>query len=269
MTTLILSDIHLGSRSSQASLLSHFLRETAFDRLILNGDTLNDLNLKKLKPKHWRLFDQLRDVARRRELVLIRGNHDVKAGEEGVFGPGDVLATLLGVPLREQYPLEVGGRRYLVLHGDLFDPTLHWPILTDAADWCYRAVQEVNKKAAKWLKRRVKKLGGVVEFVKRRSVQYAKGQGYQGVITGHTHFCDDEWMDGVHFVNSGCWVDHPCTFVLARDGQVKLYHYDEFLRPPADQGPRPPARAETLLLGETLVLSPNALGAELATASPR
>jgi UDP-2,3-diacylglucosamine pyrophosphatase LpxH len=226
MTTLIVSDIHLGSRSSQAVLLSRLLEED-FDRLILNGDTLNNLNLKKLKPRHWRLVDQLRALARRREVILLRGNHDVSPGERDVFGPMDVLATLLGVPLQEEYPLEVGGRNYLVLHGDRFDPTLNWPILTDAADWCYRAVQEVNKKAAKWLKRRVKRLGGVVEVVRRRSVRHARLLGYQGIIAGHTHFCDDEWIDGVHYLNTGSWVDHPCSYVVATEEHVGLCYFEE------------------------------------------
>ncbi len=226
MHTLIVSDIHLGSRNSQAALLSRLL-QTNFDRLILNGDTVNNLNLKKLKPHHWRVIDQLREVARKREMILIRGNHDGQPSVSGGFGPLDVLATLLGVDLHEEYPLEAVGRRYLVLHGDRFDPTLSWPILTDAADWCYQATQKVNKKVAKWLKRRVKELGGVVEFVKRRSAVYAKTRGYQGIIAGHTHFSDDEWLDGIHYLNTGCWVDRPCTYVSIKGNQVRLCSWEE------------------------------------------
>src|SRR6202011_5769885 len=117
-----------------------------------------NLNFKKLKAKHWNAFSQLRDIAKKRELILIRGNHDAPIVNAELFGPLDVLATLLGVPLHEEYRLSIGGRDYLVLHGDRFDPTLHWPILTDAADWCYQTTQKLNKKAARWLKRRVKRV---------------------------------------------------------------------------------------------------------------
>jgi UDP-2,3-diacylglucosamine pyrophosphatase LpxH len=236
MTTLILSDLHLGSRNCQAALLSGALAGD-FDRLILNGDTVNSLNLKKLKPPHWEVIARLRAIARERELVLLRGNHDGALGHGSAFGPLDVLATLLGVQLQEEYRLHVGGRCYLVLHGDRFDPTLNWPILTDAADWGYQAVQKLNKKAAKWLKRRVKKLGGVVQFVKQRSVQYARGLGCQGVITGHTHFCDDDWLDGLHYLNTGCWVDSPCSCVVAGQDQVRLHFWDS-TGVPADGVPR-------------------------------
>ena len=171
MKTLIVSDLHLGSRNSQALAFSRFLH-SRFDRLILNGDTVNNLNLKKLRPEHWKVISELRKTAQERELILIRGNHDYKKADDNPFGPQDVLATLLGVPFHEEYQLDVGFRRYLVLHGDRFDPTLSWPLITDAADACYNSVQKVNKKAAKWLKRKAKTLGGVVEFVKQRSVQY-------------------------------------------------------------------------------------------------
>jgi UDP-2,3-diacylglucosamine pyrophosphatase LpxH len=226
MLTLIVSDIHLGSRNSQTALLSSLLR-TDFDRLILNGDTINNLNLKKFKPHHWGVIERLRAIARERELILIRGNHDGQPVQGKRFGPLDVLATLLDVELHEEYPLTVAGREYLVLHGDRFDPTLQWPLLTDAADWCYQATQKLNKRAAKWLKRRVKRLGGVVEFVKRRAARYARSVGCEGIIAGHTHFSDDEWLEGVHYLNTGCWVDRPCTYVEARDNDVRLRHWDE------------------------------------------
>lgn len=226
MLTLILSDLHLGSRNCQAAALSRLL-QTRFDRLILNGDVVNSLNLKKIKPKHWEVVSQLRDLARKRELILIRGNHDGDAHDDLAFGPPQVLATLLGTELHEEYSVQVDGRRYLVLHGDRFDPTLNWPIITDTADWCYQTTQKFNRKAARWLKHRAKKLGGVVPIVKRRSVLYARDLGYEGVVAGHTHFCADEWIEGMHYLNSGCWVDNPCTYLSLQDDQIRLCHWHE------------------------------------------
>jgi UDP-2,3-diacylglucosamine pyrophosphatase LpxH len=224
MATLIVSDIHLGSRNSRAELLCGLL-ETEFDRVILNGDTVNSLNLKKFRAAHWKLLGQLRSIARRRELVLIRGNHDGASTDS--FGSLDVLAVLLGVQMHEEFRLETARRTYLVLHGDRFDPTLNWPILSDAAEWCYQGMQKLSKKAAKWLKHKVKKLGGVVEFVKRQSVRYARSQGCQGIIAGHTHFADDEWIEGIHYLNTGSWVDHPCTYVIVNGEDAELCLWDD------------------------------------------
>jgi UDP-2,3-diacylglucosamine pyrophosphatase LpxH len=226
MNTLIVSDIHLGSRNCRADQLA-LLLESDFDRLILNGDTVNSLNMKKFRPDHWKLLAQLRTIARERELILIRGNHEGFASEREVeFGELNVLATLLGVELQEQFRLEAGPRSYLVLHGDRFDPTLTWPIITDVAEWGYQTIQKLNKKGAKWLKHKVKRLGGVVEMVRRRSVEYARSQGYDGIIAGHTHFADDELIGDMHYLNSGCWTEYPCTYILADEQRVELCHWD-------------------------------------------
>jgi UDP-2,3-diacylglucosamine pyrophosphatase LpxH len=225
MKTVIVSDIHLGSKNSQAAWLSQLLN-TDFDRLIVNGDTINNLNLKKLRDPHWALLDQLRRIGIERELILIRGNHDGRVTRREGLCPSGVLPALVGVPMHDEYQLEMGNRHYLLLHGDRFDPTVHRPIITDTADWCYQTVQKVNKKAAKWLKRKVKKLGGVLEFVKRRSVQYVRDLGCQGVITGHTHFPADEWIEGIHYLNSGCWVDRPCTYLVAQNDRIGLHTWD-------------------------------------------
>lgn len=116
---------------------------------------------------------------------------------------------------------------YLVLHGDRFDPTLHWPILTDAADWCYQTTQKINHKAAKWLKQKAKRMGGVIEFLKQKSVAYARNRACRGIITGHTHFCEDEWLEDIHYLNTGCWVEKPCTYVLAQEDRVRLCCWED------------------------------------------
>jgi len=225
MKTVIISDIHLGSKNCQAGWLLRFLG-TNFDRLIVNGDTINNLNLKKLKDSHWAVLDRLREIGLQRELIVIRGNHDGRVTRATGLCPAEVLPALLGVPIQDEYQLEMGNWHYLILHGDRFDPTVHRPIITDAADWCYQTVQKVNKKAAKWLKRKVKKVGGVLELVKRESVRYVQALGCQGVITGHTHFPLDEWIDSVHYLNSGCWVDRPCTYLYAHNDRIELRTWD-------------------------------------------
>src|SRR4029077_17996807 len=76
MRTVILSDIHLCNRHCNAALLNEVLDREPFERLILNGDTLNSVNLRKLNGAHWALLNRFRKLGRSRELILIRGNHD-------------------------------------------------------------------------------------------------------------------------------------------------------------------------------------------------
>jgi UDP-2,3-diacylglucosamine pyrophosphatase LpxH len=231
MTTILISDIHLGARNNRTDLLGELLRSD-FDRLILNGDTVDSVDFRRFRSCDWRIIEQLRAIARERELVLIRGNHDGRSGEDDGFGPLDALAELLDTSWREEYVLQVGGERYLVMHGDQFDATLNLTWIGDAADWFYRQTQRGSKSVARFLKGRVKCWGGVVDCVQRGATHSARKRGFSGIITGHTHFAHDEWIDGIHYLNTGCWVDWPCSYVLVEGGDARLMHWGhEALQP--------------------------------------
>src|SRR5262249_2866854 len=150
MTTLIVSDLHLGARNSRTDLLAQLLRGS-FDRLILNGDTINSLDFRRFRAGDWRIVELLNDIARRRQLVLIRGNHDGYAAEtEDAFSSLSVLAELLGTTMHEDYEVDTLDGRLLVLHGDQFDHTMNLTWVGDAADWCYNQMQRVSRPTARW-----------------------------------------------------------------------------------------------------------------------
>lgn len=230
MKTLILSDLHLGSKHCTAPLVHEVLDQVPFDRLILNGDTIHSVNFRKLSGSHWGLLERLRDLGRERELILVRGNHDHETdyqprlnGSNPVCGTHSVLPGLLGVPMVEDYRLDVGDRKYLVLHGDHFDPTLHYPAITEVAGFCYHLATKIHKKLAKWLKKKSKRWGGVLEVVRQQSVAYARQRGVAGVICGHTHFPEDTQVNDVHYINTGCWTESPCSYVTVHNGELALH----------------------------------------------
>ena len=94
MNTLIVSDLHLGARNSRTDLIAELL-ETDFDRLVLNGDTVDSPDLRRFRPCDWRVIDALRAAAHARELVVVRGNHDVPAHADRARSAG-LLSGLLG-----------------------------------------------------------------------------------------------------------------------------------------------------------------------------
>jgi len=222
MKTLILSDLHLGSKACQAKQLRRFLHVNRFQNIILNGDIIDSCNFERLKKTHWEVLEVLNSiVCSAGTVVLLRGNHDGEYLPYRLCG-ASLLPRLLGIGSYSDFEVLVGQATYLVMHGDCFDPTLGWPILTDAADWLYQATQSLSRKAAKRLKRWAKSAGGIIECVKRGAVQEAKRRNCQGIITGHTHFADDEWINGVHYLNCGSWTDPHPTYVEIDSDKIRL-----------------------------------------------
>ena len=77
--TLIISDIHLGSKVSRSTVLLDTLKQYTFERLILLGDIFEDLNFKRLKSAHWELLSYIRRLSNDKtgvEIIWIAGNHD-------------------------------------------------------------------------------------------------------------------------------------------------------------------------------------------------
>jgi UDP-2,3-diacylglucosamine pyrophosphatase LpxH len=237
MSTVIVSDLHLGACNSRTDLIAELL-DGDFDRLILNGDTVDRPDPRRFRRDDRRVIDRLRAVARERELVVVCGNHDSLPGPDNPRGSTRFVSELLGVPVVDEYELEVRGRRYLVVHGDRFDGTMNLTWVGDVADWCYRGIQRASRPLAHWVKGASKRVCGVVETVERGALAYGRREGYAGVIAGHTHFCDDAVRDGLHYLNTGCWVDWPCSYVRAEGDDVRLTHWEEGAVRAARRGPR-------------------------------
>jgi UDP-2,3-diacylglucosamine pyrophosphatase LpxH len=225
MRTLLISDLHLGARNSRADLLLGLLHED-FDCLVLNGDVVDRPDDSRFRPADRRVVARLRELVSERELVVVRGNHDVLPGPANRRGRTDFLAGLLGTAVREEYTFEAGGRRYLVAHGDQFDGTLNLTWVGDAADWCYHGLQRASRPLAHWVKSASKKVCGVVEAVERGALAQARRRGFGGIVTGHTHFCHDEHIGATHYLNTGCWVDTPCSYVVADESGARLGHWE-------------------------------------------
>jgi UDP-2,3-diacylglucosamine pyrophosphatase LpxH len=225
LDAVILSDLHLGSDNCQARALVEFLEQIddgrrATARLILNGDVFDSIDFRRLKKHHWRVLSLLRKLSDRMEIVWICGNHD---------GPAEVVSHLLGVATEEEYVFPSGGRRLLVLHGHVFDEFIdNHPILTFLADTVYRLLQRVDKSHAfaKWAKRGSKTFLRCAGAVQVKAVEYAGRRGCDAVCCGHTHAAREVRGGTVHYFNSGCWTERPCTYLTVADGEVRLHEFD-------------------------------------------
>ena len=241
--TLILSDLHLGMKDSRSLEAAHLLRHTRCDQLILNGDIIDWWALKssgKWLPKHTHfLRSLLKKMEKERvEVIYLRGNHDEVLENFGHF-------TLPGIRFGRQHILERGEQRYLVVHGDGFDHvcTHHlWLAKVGAIGYdlllrfnrLFNAWRRLRRAEAfslsQWVKSRVKQAMKFVGAYEQQLQGLARGHGCNGIICGHIHTAADRVIGGVHYLNSGDWVE-SCTAVIEHhDGSFEVIDYPEFCR---------------------------------------
>jgi len=222
--TLIMSDIHLGSEVSRSKDALEMLKQFRFSRLILNGDVFEDLNFKRLSKDDWKFLSHIRKLSspkREVEVVWVAGNHD---------GIAEILSHLLGLQVYDEYLWESDGEKYLAIHGHQFDKFLNENvIISNLATWFYKFFQRIDsddQSISRWMKQRSKTWLRVSEKIATDAIAYARLKGASYVFCGHTHQAMERTVDGITYVNSGCWTDVPSQFItIEKRSGVMLREY--------------------------------------------
>jgi UDP-2,3-diacylglucosamine pyrophosphatase LpxH len=236
--TLFLSDIHLGTKGCQAGRLLDFLRHYEADTVYLVGDVVDGWQLKS--GWYWpqlhndvvqKLLRQARKGAR---LRYIPGNHDefLRDYYGTHFGGIEVLEDATHVT--------ADGRRYLVIHGDLFDVVIRharWLALLgnsayDMAIWLNtyfnvirRALGLTYWSLSQWAKLKVKNAVNFIGEYEKALAAEARRRGVDGVICGHIHHAVIRNDSGLCYINCGDWVE-SCTAVVEHfDGRFEIVRW--------------------------------------------
>jgi len=118
---IFISDVHLGSRGSQAESLCTFLKANTSEQLYLVGDIIDGWRLKKKwywPQAHTNVIRRILTAAKRgTDVTYIIGNHDefLRAFMHFRLNFGDIHVKNRAVHQGAD------GKRYLVVHGDMFD----------------------------------------------------------------------------------------------------------------------------------------------------
>ncbi len=219
---LVISDLHLGSEVAQVELLAQFLTWAIdqTDELVLNGDLFDDLNFTRLDPRHLACLKLLRTCDQRADLKLIwiRGNHD---------GPAWQLSQILGVDVLDEYVYHdpQTDTQILIIHGDQYDHiTSNHALLTSFACGIYYYIQKwMPHGISRWIRRVSKKFQRNSQIVEGKAVAEARSRGIPIVTCGHTHMSLASERDGIRYLNTGTWTEHPpCPFLAIKGGRVWL-----------------------------------------------
>ncbi|NMA99091.1 MAG: UDP-2,3-diacylglucosamine diphosphatase [Phyllobacteriaceae bacterium] len=239
---LFLSDVHLGMKPVRSRQLIEFLRLHDAETIYLVGDILDGWRLAKQwhwPPEYNILVDLLLAKANAgTRIVYLPGNHDEFLRE--------YLGTYFGeVELVDRtIHTTAAGKTYLVIHGDQFDVVVmnaKW--LAHVGDWAYNAALRFNSainwvrrrmglqywSLSAWAKQKVKNAVSVIGRFEEALVHEAKQTGVDGVICGHIHFADMHERLGVHYINTGDWVESCTAIVENFNGQFELIKWTEMV----------------------------------------
>lgn len=236
--SIFISDVHLGTRDSQAEALLEFFKEYESEYFYLVGDIIDGWSLKRKwtwPQAHSDVIQKtLRKARKGTKVYYVLGNHDEFVRP---FLPVELGDNLEVVDQVEHTGAD--GKKYLVVHGDLFDSitmTKKW--LAILGDIGYQMLLRVNRPVNFFRKRLGYKYWSFSQFIKenvKRSVMFitdfenilaahAKDNEFEGVICGHIHKAEIRDINGIKYMNCGDWVESCTALVETYDGEWKIIH---------------------------------------------
>lgn len=235
---VFVSDIHLGTRTSQAAALLEFLRVVEADTYYLVGDIVDFWRVRR--GPHWPqshndvLQKLLRKARKGTRIVFIPGNHD-----EGLrdycgmhFGGIEICQTSLHTT--------ADGRQYIVMHGDEFDVvvrTAKWLAFLgdrgyEAALWLNNPLNWVRRhlglgywSLSAYLKGRVKQAVSFIGAYEHAVADEARRENVDGIICGHIHQAADRRIGDIHYLNCGDWVESCTAIVETQSGHLTVVRW--------------------------------------------
>jgi len=216
--TLIISDVHLGSRVSRSREAAELLENFQFRKLILLGDIFEDLNFNELRPDDWKFLSLIGKISQTSKVRWVEGNHD--QGLSKIFG------IMIGAKVYKAYKWQYGGKKYVAIHGHQFDNFLvNNVFLSFLACKIYYFIQLFDfgdKRISRFVKRSSKGWLRLSDKVAKRAIFYARLRRIDYIFCGHTHKAIEEKRKGIHYYNSGCWTDIPSTYITIDRDDIRI-----------------------------------------------
>jgi len=239
--SIFISDIHLGSKGCKAELLNNFLKHNTCHKLYLIGDIIDGWKIQQnkwaWKQSHTNVVRRVLGHAKRdTEVFYIAGNHDEFLRPIIPYG-----VNFGRITLANQFEHKgIDGKRYLVVHGDLFDGIARLaPWISFLGDRAYDILISINTQfnrirhrfgfgywsLSKYLKHRVKRAVDFMFRFEANLADYCRKRGFDGVICGHIHNAEIKDIDGIRYMNDGDWVESCSALVEHHDGTWEIVYW--------------------------------------------
>lgn len=238
--TIVISDLHLGSRWSKAAEVTQFLKENTCETLILCGDIIDGWVIMRGSKQKWanahtEFFRQIATLAQETKVFYVRGNHDDFIERIAPF-------QFHNVSIVKDFIYESFKTRFFVFHGDALDQvSAGYKWIAKLGDIAYNVLLHLNKPINKIRKKKGLPYYSISAAAKRRAKKSvsemgnfdekikmtAKENNCTGVICGHTHFPQINTFDDIIYLNSGDWVESLSALVEDFEGKWKLLFHEQ------------------------------------------
>ena len=221
---LFISDVHLGSKGSNAELLLEMLKEYEPKELIIVGDFIDGWLLKK---RHYWTQD-FSNVIRKilsytkkgTKVTYITGNHD------------DFLRSYIPLYFGDNINVvnEMIWEDYFITHGDLYDGIVQMKWLGRLGSFGYELAISLDmlmkkfgykKSLSKFLKKKVKDAVKFITNFEEQLVYQSKKRNCKGVVCGHIHTPENRYINGIHYLNCGDWIENN-SYIIYNKGKWEL-----------------------------------------------
>lgn len=232
-----ISDVHLGTRGSQAAALLGFLRTFECGTLYVVGDLIDIWAMKRGVYWTQEQSDVIQKILRKgrkgTRIIYIPGNHDERIS--------DFAGEYANVRIqRRAFHTTVDGRRLLVVHGHELDTVVQnmgW--LAHVGDVGYQMLLALNRPVnllrrlfgkghwslSAYVKSRVKNVVNFIGGFEESMVRFASDARAEGIVCGHIHTATVRRIGELEYYNTGDWVESRTALVEDQDGTFRLLQF--------------------------------------------
>jgi UDP-2,3-diacylglucosamine pyrophosphatase LpxH len=226
---LFISDVHLGSKGSNAKELLQTLKTYQPKHLFIVGDFIDGWLLKR---RHYWTQDYT-NVIRKilsyskngTDVVYITGNHDEFLRHYAPLDLGDNI----------QIVDEYNYNGCYITHGDRYDGVVQLKFLGVLGSIGYEVAIGFDRflkrlgyrpSLSKTLKERVKQAVTFIVSFEKQLVYQAEKRGCHTVICGHIHTPVIQNYGPTQYINCGDWIENN-SYILYKDNRFTLHFYSD------------------------------------------
>jgi UDP-2,3-diacylglucosamine pyrophosphatase LpxH len=216
---LFISDVHLGSKGSNANEVLSVLKLYQPEYLFLVGDIIDGWLLKRKfrwPQSHTNVLRKILSYSKNgTKVIYIPGNHDEFMR--------DYLELSFGnIEVHDEYIF----KNTYITHGDLYDGVVKLKWLGILGSIGYDAAISIDRRLKSWgykrslskfLKDKVKEAVKFMTSFEQEIVRQGIKHGCNTVMCGHIHHPDDKVIDGIRYLNCGDWIENNSYIIYNND----------------------------------------------------